>query len=118
MAHGAEKIMFYWSIGLTGQLFIFRGLFLEDITRQVKLVNDITKCISENKCLLAMRFYWIGLVSFRVIKLWMSAFASYVNDAILFKNSYDFSQFQWFRHSLFGQVTVPYSCMESTVTIS
>ena len=62
-------------------------------------------------------------MGFRVIKLRMSAFASYVNDAILFKNSYDFSKFQCFRpqydlpdlrgrHNGFRQVIVPYSDMK------
>ncbi len=77
---------------------IFHELFLEDISRQVKLVNHITKRIWQNECLLAMRFYRIGFMRFRIIKLRMSAFSGYVNDAIIFKNPYDFSKFQWFRH--------------------
>ena len=74
-------------------------LFLEGISRQIKLVYYVTKSIWQNKCLLAMGFHWIGLMTFRVIKFRMPAFAGYVNNAILFKNSFEFSQLQWLRHS-------------------
>ena len=97
--------MFYWpwlnspselnGVNLVGYipLFISRRHHQANQTcqscHQVHMEKQVSSCheISLDRTL-----------SFRVIKLRMPAFASHVNDPILFKNSYDFSKFQWFRH--------------------